>query len=96
MGIRRVGKSSLLNVALNESKLPYAKIDVRSLDFTFGTIPQDALIRETLESFLRSTRGFKKFRVSLKRPVGSIKGVEILGLKVRIGRKVHLIDILEK
>ncbi|AMM53686.1 ATPase [Pyrococcus kukulkanii] len=96
LGIRRLGKSSLLNVALNESKLPYAKIDVRSLYFTFGTIPQDVLVREILESLLRSTRRFRKFRVGLERLVDSIEGIEVSGLKVRIGRKVHLIDILEK
>ncbi|MFA4662113.1 ATP-binding protein [Pyrococcus kukulkanii] len=96
LGIRRLGKSSLLNVALNELKLPYAKIDVRSLYFTFGTIPQDVLVREILESLLRSTRRFRKFRVGLERLVDSIEGIEVSGLKVRIGRKVHLIDILEK
>jgi AAA+ ATPase superfamily predicted ATPase len=34
-GIRRIGKTSVMNVALNEAKIPFIVIDCRSIIFNF-------------------------------------------------------------
>ena len=74
-GVRRIGKSSLLNVALSESKLPYIKVDGRRLYSEFGYITRDVFYR-VLESELNRLVGFRK---SLLRYLGSVKGISVLG-----------------
>ncbi len=96
LGIRRLGKSSLLNVALAESGMPYAKIDVRSLYFTHGSIPQEILARKILDSLLSTVSGRKSLRLRLEKVLGSIRGVRISGLSVEFDRKPDLAEILEK
>ncbi len=96
LGIRRLGKSSLLNVALAESGFPYAKIDVRSLYFTHGSIPQGILARKILDSLLATVSGRKSLRLKLEKVLSSIRGLRVSGLSVEFERKPDLAEILEK
>ncbi|WP_456365930.1 AAA family ATPase [Thermococcus sp.] len=96
LGIRRLGKSSLLNVALAESGFPYAKIDVRSLYFTHGSIPQEILARKILDSLLATVSARKSLRLRLEKVLSSIRGVRVSGLSVEFDRKPDLAEILEK
>ena len=96
LGIRRLGKSSLLNVALAESKMPHAKIDVRSLYFTHGSIPQDLLAKKLLESLITSLKGRDKLHMSLLKMLSRIRGVRVSGLQVELERKPDLAELLEK
>ncbi|NJE05196.1 ATP-binding protein [Thermococcus sp. M36] len=96
LGIRRLGKSSLLNVALAESGMPYAKIDVRSLYFTHGSIPQEILARKILGSLLSTVSTKKSLRLRLEKMLNSIRGLKVSGLHVEFERKPDLAEILEK
>ncbi len=96
LGIRRLGKSSLLNVALSESSLPHAKIDVRSLYFTHGSIPQEILAKRILSSLLKSISPRGKFRLGFTRALASIKGIRISGVHVEFEKKPEFDELLEK
>jgi len=96
LGIRRLGKSSLLNVALSELEKPFSKIDVRSLYFTHGSIPQELLARKLLESLLKSLKGTDKIRMELVKALSRVKGIKVSGLQVEFDEKPDLAELLEK
>ncbi|WP_461865373.1 AAA family ATPase [Thermococcus sp.] len=93
LGIRRLGKSSLLNVSLNE--LPYrsVKIDARKVYSEFGNVPREALARLILRGFLK-TSGREKARTLIR----NIKGVRFLGMGVDVetDKSVNLHEVLER
>jgi len=71
-GIRRIGKTSLLKVFLNEVKYPYALVDVRSpltSYKTLYTIFSDVLtqinLKRKIEDFLRHITGISFFGVNV-------------------------------
>lgn len=78
-GIRRLGKSSLLNVALTESKRPSVKLDLREIYFTHGSVSKfylyHALSRELskLSKTYRLTSWLKK-----------VRGVKISGFEIQL------------
>ncbi|ASJ05164.1 AAA family ATPase [Thermococcus barossii] len=96
LGIRRLGKSSLLNVALSESNLPHAKIDVRSLYFTHGSIPQEMLAKRILGSLISSLPPSGKLRLGMIEALSSIKGLRLSGVHVEFEKKPDLAEILER
>ncbi|WP_456394815.1 AAA family ATPase [Thermococcus sp.] len=96
LGIRRLGKSSLLNVVLSDSGLPYAKIDVRSLYFTHGSIPQELLAKKILSSLLQSLPPSGKLRLGLANVLTSIRGIHLSGVQVEFEKRPDLAEILEK
>lgn len=72
-GMRRVGKSSIVNVLLNEMEYPYIWVDTREL----GTINVDCFYRsmaDALSTFLRENRGFFG---GIKNKLEKIKGFSI-------------------
>ncbi|HDZ35432.1 MAG TPA: ATP-binding protein [Thermococcus sp.] len=96
LGIRRLGKSSLLNVALSESGKPFSKIDVRSLYFTHGSIPQELLARKLLEGLLKSLKGRDKVRMELVNVLSRVKGIKVSGIQVEFDEKPDLAELLER
>ncbi|AHL22525.1 AAA family ATPase [Thermococcus nautili] len=93
LGIRRLGKSSLLNVTLNE--LPYRsiKIDARKVYSEFGSVPKEAIGKLILQGYLR---GSTKERA--KETLKSLKGVRIggLGIELSVDKSVSLHEVLER
>jgi len=88
-GLRRTGKSSLMRVALNETKIPHIFIDLRlSIPFTPENFYQ--YFSKELEKFLKEK--------TLKKILSKIKGIEISGLKLEFKeRKINIIaEILEE
>ncbi|HLI45825.1 MAG TPA: ATP-binding protein, partial [Geobacterales bacterium] len=76
-GIRRIGKTSLLQVFLNESKLPYILVDCRSLKENYGWSDLYMVFSKALSSSLEKIIDILK----------KIKGVSILGNYVEISWK---------
>jgi hypothetical protein len=76
-GIRRIGKSSLLNVALNECRYPSLKLDLREIYFTHSSISKFHFYRALSEEFSKLNKLYNLSSI-LKR----IKGVKISGLEV--------------
>ena len=72
-GMRRVGKSSIVNVLLNEMKHPYIWVDTREL----GTINVDSFYRsmeDALTIFMKENKGFFN---GVKNKLKSIKGISV-------------------
>ena len=85
LGIRRIGKSSLVKVALNTLKIPYAYVDVRSIYREYKYIPSYAiglLIEDILKTIIKKYK-WKQIIEYLK----SIKEVSIMGLQVKLNAK---------
>jgi len=93
LGIRRLGKSSLLNVVLKD--LPYrsVKIDARKVYSEFGSVPKEAIGKLILEGYLD---GSKKERV--REAFKSVRGVRIggFGVELSVERSFNLYDVLER
>jgi len=51
-GIRRIGKTSVMNVALNESKIPFAVIDCRKLKENYSRADLYRVFSEALSSIV--------------------------------------------
>ncbi len=93
LGIRRLGKSSLLNVALDESPIKSVKIDARRVYSQLGSVPQSALAEVILKGYLKA---FPKERI--REAIKGIRGVRIagVGLEVSVAKGVNLSEVLER
>nr|WP_297488552.1 ATP-binding protein [Thermococcus sp.] len=92
LGIRRVGKSSLLRATLNEIE-GGVYIDARKMYFdSGGWITADSLRRE-LERALNSLR--KDFRSILIEAMKTINGVKVKGIELRFEKSIQISDVLE-
>ncbi|ARM75578.1 AAA family ATPase [Acidianus manzaensis] len=88
-GVRRIGKTSLLLVALNESKLPFILIDARKLKDNYGWKDIYELFSQALSSSLDKIADI----------IRNIRGVSILGTSVELSWKgknyVSLADLFD-
>ncbi|CAB49524.1 AAA family ATPase [Pyrococcus abyssi] len=93
LGIRRLGKSSLLNVALNEIPIKSVKIDARKIYSQFGSVPHTALAEIILKEYTKTTP-----RERIKDVLKGIRGVSIGGvnLELRTNKSVSLSEVLER
>ena len=78
-GMRRLGKSSLLNVALAESKRPFVKLDLREIYFTHGSVSRFHLYRALSQELSRLSR-VRRFISWLRK----VKGIKIAGFEVQL------------
>ena len=92
-GLRRVGKSSLIRVFLNENKFPYVLLDGRVIyERSAGNITRSALVHMLKDEFSKFSR-FQKIFSLLKR----IKGISIAGNSVEINpSEFDLLTTLER
>jgi len=92
LGIRRVGKSSLLRVTLNELENG-VYVDARKMYFdSGGWITSESLIRE-FESALNVLRGTVRGKVF--ETLQHVRGVSISGVRIELTREVRVSQILE-
>lgn len=93
LGIRRLGKSSLLNVSLGEVPVKSVKIDARKVYSAFGSVPGSALAKLILEGYIKTSP-----RERVKDALKGIKGVRLagVGLEIRVDSGVNLFKILER
>lgn len=82
LGIRRLGKSSLVNVWLNESGMPYVKLDAREVFFSQGSLSTYHVYNVLSHEFTKiASRGrFSTLLEALKR----VKGVRVMGIEVKL------------
>ena len=78
LGVRRIGKTSLLKVALRESSQPYIYLDLRVLEEEGYS--KVVLYRMLSEELSRLQSSWNR----LRRWLGSVKGVEIAGVRVEL------------
>ncbi len=88
-GVRRIGKTSLLLVALNESKLPFILVDARKLKDNYGWKDVYGLLSQALSSSLDK----------IVDVIRKVRGVSILGTSVELSwkgkRYVSLADLFD-
>ncbi|MDI6820305.1 MAG: ATP-binding protein [Candidatus Hodarchaeaceae archaeon] len=78
-GIRRLGKSSLLNVALAESKHPFVRLDLREVYFTYGSVSKFHLYRALSQELSKLSR-IHRFTSWLEK----VRGVKIAGFEIQL------------
>jgi len=83
LGLRRLGKSSLLNVALNELPYPSVKVDVRKTYSEFSSVNRYVIGKMLLSAMSGRRRLIKEARVFLER----VRGISVSGVRVEITSK---------
>ncbi len=83
-GIRRIGKSSLVRVALNELSLPYALVDVREIYFRANMVTEHYLVENIIENFSKHMKWYEKIGFNLKEALGRIKRIKIKDYEIEI------------
>jgi len=78
-GIRRLGKSSLLNVALAESRRPFVKLDIREVYFTHGSVSKFHLYRLLSQELSRLSKIYP-----LSSWLEKVRGVKIAGFEIQL------------
>ena len=91
LGIRRVGKSSVLKVALNELGNGIY-IDARELYFSSGGWITSKTLTKAFESALNSLRS--KFKRRIIGALKKVRGVTIAGVSLKFESKTSLSDVL--
>ncbi|ASJ14624.1 AAA family ATPase [Thermococcus radiotolerans] len=92
LGLRRLGKSSLLNVALNELTYPSIKVDVRKTYSEFSSVNRYVIGKMLLSGM----SGRKKLVEEAKLFLERVKGVSVSGLKLEITSKdFSITELLE-
>jgi len=92
LGLRRLGKSSLLNVALGELPNPSIKIDVRKTYSEFSSVNRYVIGKMLLSAMSGKHRIIEEARVFLER----VKGISVSGVRVEITSKgFSITELLE-
>ncbi|AEC52518.1 hypothetical protein PNA2_1603 [Pyrococcus sp. NA2] len=92
LGLRRLGKSSLLNVALNEIPDPSIKIDVRKTYSEFSSVNRYIIGRMLLSAMKGKRRIIEEAKIFLER----VRGISISGVKAEItSREFSIVELLE-
>ncbi|ASJ08582.1 ATPase [Thermococcus siculi] len=92
LGLRRLGKSSLLNVALNDLPNPSIKIDVRQTYSEFSSASRYVIGKKLLSAM----SGRRKIMEEAKAFLERVRGISVSGLKVEISsREFSITELLE-
>jgi len=76
-GVRRIGKSSLVKVALREANLPYALVDVRELYYAENIVTMPYLVRYLIDGFKKHMKWYEKLGFNLKEALKRIKRIHV-------------------
>jgi len=97
-GIRRIGKSSLLNILLTETKSPYIILDIKKIYFEHGSIPRTIFLKNFLDRFVKQTGMLESLGFRIKDVFGRIKGIQLMEIGVEINpvSTPSITDIFER
>ena len=73
-GVRRVGKTSLVRVAVKEARTPHLLLDVRRVYFEEGAARRDAIYKAIAREFTRNMRLLEKLKFNIRESLGGSKG----------------------
>lgn len=96
--IRRVGKTSLLKVALNEVALPYAYVDVMGIYDRSGNVSPSLLMKDLVDTFKGNLAFYERVKFDIKETLKNIKGFRFrdVGIELVSGARVDLHDVLKR
>ena len=96
-GIRRIGKTSLVNVALKESKLPNVYIDIRGVFSKSGVVSEHLLVKELLESFMTNIPYLERLGYKVREFWYRLTGITVqsFGIQKTMERR-FLIQVLKE
>ncbi|MCD6488342.1 MAG: ATP-binding protein [Desulfurococcales archaeon] len=89
-GVRRIGKSSLVKVALRESKLPYVLVDVRELYYSENMVTIPYLVKYLIDGFKKYMKWCEKLGFNLRDALKRIRKVHVKGYEVEIEPKARI------
>lgn len=97
-GVRRVGKTSLLRVALNEAKVPFAYIDVRGIYDRSGNVSEILFVKDLIASFKKNMTLYEKVRFNIKDILKHVKGFRFREMEIELisGVKIDLHEVLKR
>jgi len=81
-GVRRVGKSSVLRVALKEAGVPHAIVDVKGLYFEYGSVSKSVLYGSIANFFARNLGFLERAGFKVREVLGRIRGFQVTGVGV--------------
>ncbi|AIU69670.1 ATPase [Thermococcus eurythermalis] len=92
LGLRRLGKSSLLNVALSELPNPSIKVDVRKTYSEFSSVNRYVIGKMLLSAMGAKRKLLEEAKIFLKR----VRGISISGFRVEItSKEFSITELLE-
>ncbi len=96
-GIRRIGKSSLVKVAMRELPLPYVLIDVRKIYFRANMVTEQYLVEEIVDVFRKHMKWYEKIGFNIREVLGKVKKVRVKDYEIEIAppAKLSIIKLLE-
>ncbi len=83
-GIRRIGKSSLVKVALRELQVPFVLVDVRELYFRMNMVTERYLTEYLVEGFRKYMKWYEKLGFNLKEVFKKIRRIHVEGYEIEI------------
>jgi len=97
-GVRRVGKTSLLRVALREAGVLHAIIDVRKVYFEHRSVSKIYLYKEVANYFAKNLSLFRRLGFKVKDFFKRLKGFHItqVGVEVEPIPQISFTDLLER
>lgn len=97
-GVRMIGKSSLVKVAMNEALIPHVFIDVREIYYREGVVTASYLIRYLINGFRKHMRLYEKAGFQLREALKKIKSIHVKGYEIEIepSSKITLSSLLSE
>ncbi|MGC9164998.1 MAG: AAA family ATPase [Thermoprotei archaeon] len=83
-GVRRIGKSSLVRVALGESNMPYVIVDVRELYYSENVVTMFHLVRYLIDGFKRYMRWYERLGFDLREVLRRVKKIHVKGYEIEV------------
>ncbi len=83
-GVRRIGKSSLVKVALKEASLPYVLVDVIDVYYSENMVTIPYLIRYLVEGFKKHMKWYERLGFNLKEVLGRIRKIRVKGYEIEV------------
>ncbi len=96
-GLRRMGKSSLVKVALNMVKQPSLMIDVKGVLYEYGNVSKSMLMRGIARTFTESLPLLEKAGFKIREALQRVRGLRVRDFEVTLepSRKLSFTEFLQ-
>ncbi|NPA97245.1 MAG: ATP-binding protein [Crenarchaeota archaeon] len=96
-GVRRVGKSSLVRVALRLCGKPFALVDVRELYFSEGVVKESSLVRAILRDVASRASLLERLGLAVREVAKGLRiSLPLVEVDLSIARRLRFVDLLRQ